>query len=114
MGWGCTVLHTVAPKASLLTLSTVQGAWSNGRWFIAPNGDAYFEGERRGGEFDLYVGDDAIIKRFDGWQVDMISSTATRLIWMKQNEPDVEWTRSDARAAEATLHDRIERQAAKL
>jgi len=77
-----------------LTLDMVKGHWANGRWFITLDGEAFFEGKKVGDEFNLYVVD-GIIKRYDGWQVEMTKSNSTRLLWTKKGEINVEWRRPE-------------------
>merc|ERR1712216_94305 len=73
-------------------MSMVQGHWADNKWFIKPDGQALFQGEKIGDQFDLYI-EDGIIKRYDGWQVDMSVSNTVRLLWKKDGATEVEWTR---------------------
>jgi len=62
--------------------------WENGKWHIEPDGVAYFNGARVEDEFNLYEVD-GVLKRHDGWEVDMAASHPKRLLWKKEGEADV-------------------------
>lgn len=69
-----------------VTFAAVQGRWRSLQdgavWRIDEKGEAYLNGKRSDPGGDL-VEDDAIIKRNDGWEVDMANSTMDQLIWVK-------------------------------
>eukprot|EP00927_Polykrikos_kofoidii_P049114 TRINITY_DN4323_c0_g1_i1.p1 TRINITY_DN4323_c0_g1~~TRINITY_DN4323_c0_g1_i1.p1 ORF type:complete len:518 (-),score=90.85 TRINITY_DN4323_c0_g1_i1:31-1584(-) len=86
-----------------LTLALLEDDWLNKTgdhvWTVEPGGRVLFDRKRLGHEYDLVersFGAHPVVRRRDGWQLDMTRSGSKVLVWIKEGEATVKWRRGTA------------------
>lgn len=90
------------PRPKTLSLESIKGRWlvgNPGSDFVATileGGRCLYDGRHMGPENDLLEGGTEgapVIKRPDGWSINMAQSSAQLLLWSYPDQPPLEWRR---------------------